>query len=106
MASENRTFTFRFGERVVIGNVDNLNSELESCVGSENIQHIVFDLENVRICDSYGINFLLQFQRKAEKSQKELILYRPGALFRDILKNSGLSHIFTIVDNLEEQSTG
>ena len=98
----NKTHTYRFGDKVAIDNVNLLDSELESYFTSAKVKNIIFDLENVYTCDLYGVNFFLQFQRRAEKNKKKLILYRPSSLFKKILKDAELLHLFTILDTLEE----
>ena len=103
VVSEQLTSTYRFGEKVVISNVDLLRSEIESIISAEDVNRIIFDLENLRVCDTYGVQFFLQCRRSAEKANKELLLYRPGTLFRELLKNAGLIHVFTIVEVLEDQ---
>ena len=99
---ESKTHTYRFGEKVAIDNVDFLYSELEPYFTSAKVNTIIFDLENVYTCDSYGIHFFLQSRRSAEKSKKKLLLYRPSPLLKDILKDAGLLHIFTFTDSLEK----
>jgi len=99
---ENKTHTYRFGEKVAIDNVEFLNSELEPYFTSVKVKNVIFDLENVYTCDLYGVNFFLQSQRSAEKNKIKLVLYRPSSLLKDILKDAGLLHIFTIMDTLEE----
>ena len=99
---ENKTHTYRFGEKVAIDNVEFLNSELEPYFTSVKVKNVIFDLENVYTCDLYGVNFFLQSQRCAEKNKKKLVLYRPTSLFKDILKDAGLLHIFTIMDSLDK----
>ncbi len=85
-----------------MSNVDFLRSELETIFASEHLRRIIFNLENLRICDTYGVKLFLDFQRSAEISQKELLLYRPGTLFMEVIKNAGLIQAFTIVTELEE----
>ncbi len=85
-----------------MSNVDFLRSELETIFASEHLCRIIFDLENLRICDTYGVKLFLDFQRSAEISQKELLLYRPGTIFMEVIKNSGLIQAFTIVTKLQE----
>jgi len=101
--TEQTSSTYRFGEKVVLKNVDFLRYELEPLCTAPDIHRIIFDLENCKVCDSYGVQFFLECRRKAELHNKELLLYRPGILLRAILKHSGISHVFTIVDTLESE---
>lgn len=100
--TENASHTYRFGEKVVLNNVDFLRSELESVFASEHVRRIIFDLENLRICDTYGVQLFLDFQRSAEKLHKELLFYRPGTPFMEIIKNAGLLQTFSIITELDE----
>src|SRR4030042_6335910 len=102
MPSKNLTPCYRFGEKVIISNVDSLTAECSPFFASKQLKCIVFDLKNLRICDTYGIQFFLECQRKAGQSGQDFILYRPGSMFKQIMKNAGLLHIFSIVDSVEE----
>ena len=102
MISEKKTLTYRFGEKVAVDNVSFLTSELEPFFQSENIRRVIFDLENVSVCDLYGIHFFLHFQRRAEHVKKTLFLFRPKYVLVEILRNAGLVHIFTIINTLED----
>ena len=102
MPSESKTYTYRFGEKVAIDNVDFLNDELESYFASKKLKSIIYDLENVHVCDLYGVQFFLHSQRSAEQNKKQLVLYRASSLLKDILKDAGLFHIFTFTDSLEK----
>ncbi len=101
MPSESKTYTCRFGEKVAIDNVDLYHSELEPHLTSAKVKIIIYDLENVHVCDLYGIHFFLQSQRNAEQNKKKLVLYRASSLLKDILKDAGLFNIFTFTDSLE-----
>lgn len=104
MTPENKTYTYRFGEKVTIDNVDFLNYELGPRFASVKLKSIIFDLENIHVCDLYGIQFFLHSQRNAEQNKKQLILYRASPLLKDILKDAGLFQIFTFTDSLEKFS--
>ncbi len=99
---ENDSHTYRVGEKVVMSNVDFLRSELNPIFASAHVNRIIFDLENLRICDTYGVKLFLDFQRDAENSQKEMLLYRPGTLFMEVIKNAGVIQVFNIVTELGE----
>jgi anti-anti-sigma factor len=102
MPPESTNYTYRFGEKVAIDNVDFLNDELEPRFTSAKIQSIIYDLENVHVCDLYGIRFFLHSQRSAEQNKKQLVLYRASPLLKDILRDAGLFRIFTFTDSLEK----
>lgn len=99
--SEKSIHTIRFGEKVIIGTVDNLILELDSYISKKSISKIVFDLENVIMCDSYGLTFFVQARQKSSKANIELVLYRPNKLLKDILENTKLINVFTIVETLD-----
>lgn len=85
--------TYRFGEKAVIGNVDFLRSEIEPLFKSAE-SRVIFDVQNLRICDVYGIQLFLDCKRHADEAGKRLILFKPGASFREILEQAGFSDWF------------
>ncbi|MBD3343471.1 MAG: STAS domain-containing protein [Chitinivibrionales bacterium] len=102
MSDNEDRFLYKFGEKVYIGNTDNLSAVISSNIESKDPSTIIFDLENVRLCDSYGLRMFITFHRKITSEGKTLIFYRPDPLLREILDTVKLSKIFTIVDTLDE----
>jgi len=90
----------KFGENIFFSNADSLTAACDGYFTNEKVRAIVFDLENVRLCDSYGLRFLINAQRKAIASNKRLLLYRPDENFTSTLAAAKLEHFFTIVDKL------
>jgi anti-anti-sigma factor len=88
----------KFGEKLVLTTTDALNEQCDPLYKDEKIGTIVFDLENVRCCDSYGLKFLIFAQRKAIAANKRLVLYRPDAVLTDMFAATRLLHFFTISD--------
>jgi len=93
---EETTFTYRFGDKITIENTDRLIAEISGRFDDPAVTRIVFDLENVRECSSYGLRLFLMFQRRAEASGKSLVLYRPAAVLLDLFSTTRLDHVFTI----------
>jgi STAS domain. len=91
---------YKFGEKIFLGNADSLTAACNGYFTDEKVRTIVFDLENVRLCDSYGIRFLINAQRKAAASNRKLLLYRPDAKLALMLTATNFYHFFTIVDKL------
>jgi anti-anti-sigma factor len=100
MDTDDATAVHKFGEKIFFGNVDSLTAVCAGFFTDEKMSTIVFDLENVRLCDSYGLRFLINAQRKAASSNKRLLLFRPDVNFVTMLTLAKLHHIFTIVDTL------
>jgi anti-anti-sigma factor len=88
----------RFGEKIDLTNSDALTSQCDGSFNDEKIRTIVFDLRNVRYCDSYGLKFLIYSQRKATAVQKQLVLYCPDKVLTDMFAATRLLHFFTIVE--------
>jgi anti-anti-sigma factor len=99
--ADTSTFIFRFGEKISIDNTDRYIEEVSRGFDAPGISRVVFDLENVRECSSYGLRLFLIFQRRAEKDGKTLLLFRPNPVMFDLLKTIHLDHVFTIVSTLE-----
>jgi anti-anti-sigma factor len=99
--------TYRFGEKIFLGNADGMSLVVDKLFENEAARTIAFDLENVKLCDSYGLKFLINYQRKANTIGRKLLLYRPDAFLKEMFDNTKLSHFFTIVDTLDsaEQTT-
>ena len=92
----------KFGEKLDLATTDALNVQCEPHYKDKKVRVIVFDLENVRFCDSYGLKFLIFAQRKAAAAQKRLVLYRPDAVLMDVFAATRLLHFFTITDKYIE----
>jgi anti-anti-sigma factor len=88
----------KFGDKLDLTNTDKLNEQCDGYYKDEKIRTIVFDLENVRFCDSYGLKFLIYSQRKATAVQKHLVLYRPDTVLLDMFAATRLLQFFTITD--------
>jgi anti-anti-sigma factor len=97
-------FLFTFGEKIYIGNVDHLQPMIVSRLQDPLYGRVILDLRNVRMCDSQGIRMLLNLQRKAAEAGKGLVLYRPDAILREVLEYTKIAHVFTITDDLPDQS--
>ncbi|MDD5673814.1 MAG: STAS domain-containing protein [Chitinivibrionales bacterium] len=91
---------YKFNENIYIGNADDLWEKIEPLFNDAGKTTIVFDMENVRICDSYGVRLLLNCQRKAERSGKKMVLLKPDHLVRDMFKSIRLDTVFSIADEL------
>jgi anti-anti-sigma factor len=92
----------KFGEKIFLGNADALTAACVNYFTDKTSDTIVFDLGNVRLCDSFGLRFLINAQRKAAFSNKRLLLFRPDAKLESMLKLAKLHHIFTVVDKLTQ----
>jgi len=90
------TVTHRFGEKIDIGNCDALAEQCGRYFSISAIGTVIFDLENVRLCDSYGLKFLINFQRKAAETHKKLVLKRPDAILMEMFETTKLAQFFTI----------
>jgi anti-anti-sigma factor len=101
-SSAGSTVIQKFGEKLDLTNTDALNKQCEPLYNDEKIRTIVFDLESVRYCDSYGLKFLIFAQRKAAAAQKRLVLYRPDAVLMDMFAATRLLQFFTISDKYIE----
>jgi anti-anti-sigma factor len=95
--------TFKFGEKIFLGNADGLRSQIDRFFDDAAVTAVVFDMENVRLCDSYGLKFLITYQRKALASGRRLYLFRPDVIVREMLDNTKLSQVFTITDTMPQE---
>jgi len=93
---------YKFGEKIFLGNADGLGVIIDKILENPATQSVVFDMENVRLCDSYGLKFLITYQRKATAHGKTLFLYRPDAFLKDMLENTKLTHFFSVIDTLDD----
>jgi anti-anti-sigma factor len=100
------TLTYKFGEKIFLGNADALSVIVDKIFENKDAATIVFDMENVKLCDSYGLKFLINYQRRANTTGKKLILYRPDQFLKEMLANTKLSHFFTVSDTVEGGAPG
>jgi anti-anti-sigma factor len=96
---------YKFGEKIFLGNADGLGVIIDKLFASPDAQTIVFDLENVKLCDSYGLKFLINYQRKANTTGRTLLLYRPDAFLREMLSSTKLTQFFSVVDTLDDKAS-
>jgi anti-anti-sigma factor len=94
---------YKFGEKIFLGNADGLGIIIDKMFEKPDAQTIVFDLENVKMCDSYGLKFLINYQRKANTAYKTLLLYRPDAFLTEMLSSTKLTQFFSVVDTLDDK---
>ncbi len=99
LKSDESQAVHKFGAKIFICNAEALAVECEGYFKDEKIKTIVFDVENVHLCDSYGLRFLIQSERKAAAAGKRLLLYRPDSVLKEILSTMNLLQFFTIVDS-------
>jgi anti-anti-sigma factor len=89
-------FTYRFTGRIVISNADSVRSEIETQVAGKRFEKLVFDMQAVTECDSYGLKLLIDFHRRAEAEKKQLLLYRPSESLHELLKITKLDEVLRI----------
>lgn len=90
-----------FGDRIFAGNADTLRSGIEPLFANGRPHTIVFDLARVKLCDSCGLRLFINLQRLATDRKKAMILFRPDAIFRDLLETTRLTQFFKVVDTLD-----
>jgi anti-anti-sigma factor len=94
--------TYKFAEKIFLGNADGLRNQIDRFFQDAAVTAVVFDMENVKLCDSYGLKFLITYHRKAISAGKTLYLFRPDIILREMLDNTKLSQVFTITDSMPD----
>jgi anti-anti-sigma factor len=94
-------YVYAFGPKIVISNADSLREEIETIFNDAAVTCLVFDLQNVTECDSYGIKTLIDFHRRADAAGKRLLFYRPSENLRELFKITKLDEVFEISYSLE-----
>jgi len=74
-----------------------LNS-VEACVGNGQ-PRIVFDLSNIPLMDSIGLETLLEARDRCQKLGGCIVLARPNPLCRDILRINGIDKELNVYDD-------
>jgi anti-anti-sigma factor len=100
------TLTYKFGEKIFLGNADALSVIVDKIFENKDAATVVFDMENVKLCDSYGLKFLINYQRRANTTGKKLVLYRPDQFLKGMLASTKLLHFFSVSDTLEGDAPG
>jgi anti-anti-sigma factor len=95
--------TYKFGEKIFLGNADELRAQIDKFFDDTAVSAVVFDMENVRLCDSYGLKVRITDQRKALSAGRRLYLFRPDVILREMLDNTRLSQVFAITDTMPLQ---
>lgn len=73
-------------------------SSVESCFGNGQ-PRIVFDLSNIPLLDSVGLELLLEAGDRCHKLGGGFVLARPNGLCRDILRINGIDKELNIYDD-------
>lgn len=94
-------FVYRFGERITIENTDRHIAEINQRFDAPEVKRIIFDLENVRECSSYGLRMFLIFLRRADAGRKLLFLYKPQPAMFELLKITRLDQVFKFTDKID-----
>ena len=102
MHTRNSRSVFVFGDSMCAVNADTLREALDKQFARGQFDTLVLDLGQVRLCDSCGLRLLINIQRKAAAAGKQLILYRPDTILKDMLNNTNLSHLFTITGTMND----
>jgi anti-sigma B factor antagonist len=74
-------------------------SSVEGCFGNGQ-PRIVFDLSSIPLLDSLGLEALLEARDRCQKLGGSLVLARPNALCRDILRINGIEKEINIYDDV------
>ncbi len=74
-----------------------LNS-VEACFGNGQ-PRIVFDLSNIPLMDSVGLEALLEARDRCQKLGGCIVLARPNPLCRDILRINGIDREINVYDD-------
>jgi anti-anti-sigma regulatory factor len=95
-------FFIAAGEKIFIGNADNLAAlagpRLEP---AHPTTVVIVDMSGVIECDSYGLRVLLALLKKANLAKKRFLLYRPGAVFTEMMTLLNLGQIFSVTDSAD-----
>jgi anti-sigma B factor antagonist len=73
-------------------------SSVESCFGNGQPK-IVFDLSNIPLLDSVGVEALLEGRDRCNRLGGNLVLARPNPLCRDILRINGIDKEVNVYDD-------
>ena len=94
---------FTLSDRLLVDTVDAIRQRLDALLRPDEVQVLVLDMVQVRLCDSSGLRLLLSVQRDADRLAKRVVLYRPERVMRDLLDTTRLSQVFAIVNNLDSE---
>lgn len=101
-SGQNAVFTFACADKIHIGNADRINSSIEPALNDSSVRVIVMDLENVRVCDSYGLRLLVSLHRQADRLNKRLVLLLPHTMVCELMEKAGLLEVFNIARSHQE----
>lgn len=88
-----KTYIFNPGERIDIGTVDSLKSDLEKVIREKSIDELIIDMKFVQVCDMYGISFLSEASTLIKKAGLICSITEPLPLIKELLKKSGFERL-------------
>lgn len=62
--------------------------------------HCLLDLGEVRSIDSTGLAFLASWQKRLARHRRNLVLFRPSVVVREVIEHAGLAEQFILTDGL------
>jgi anti-anti-sigma factor len=102
MNNRPKPFFVAAGEKIFIGNADNL-----AAIAGPHLEPahptaaVVVDMSGIIECDSYGLRVLLALLKKANLAKKRFLLYRPSPVFVEMMTLLNLRRIFSITNNAD-----
>lgn len=100
--TEALTYTiFRAEGEISVNSLLSATGELNKIIGSKKLKDLVIDLSKVEYIDSKGINLLVNLKKKIEERKKELYLLTPSEIVTQLLKDTSLIKVFTILESSE-----
>lgn len=86
-----KTYIFNPGERIDIGTVDSLRSDIEKVLESKDVEEIYIEMKFVQVCDLYGITFLSEAFNLIRNAGLDCSMSKPQPLIEKMLIKSGFT---------------
>lgn len=86
----------------ICGRIDTITSNIAENKAKEILDSctkLALDLEDLEYISSAGLRVLLRLAKKAQKENKKFCLVNINGLVKEILEESGLDVLFTILSN-------
>lgn len=86
----------------ICGRIDTITANIAEAKAKkilDDSSKLALDLENLEYISSAGLRVLLRLAKMAQKEQKLFYLVNINGLVKEILEESGLNVLFTIINN-------
>lgn len=100
VSEEDDVLSLKLSGKVTQRNVQQTSDPLDETVGNRGLNRsLLFDLSDVELLDSSGVNWLLISQKRVRESGGKLVLHSLSPVAKNVLRVLNLHTVFALADD-------